>query len=77
MGEGMKFRVIDKQTGVKPNLWNVAIGEPWTELALLVRRDDTGNLPMAGFAITERGSLILLDKYGNYAVCPKGRFEVK
>lgn len=31
---------------------------------------------MCCFAVTQCGMLVLLDEVGNYAICPKGRFEV-
>ena len=34
------------------------------------------NADMCCFAVTQCGMLVLLDEIGNYAICPKGRFEV-
>ena len=62
------FTVIDNKTGKYPDCENIALMERWAKN--LIHCDiDT-------FAITEDGSLILLDDCGNCAVCPSDRFTV-
>lgn len=63
----MKFKVIDVNTGKYPNLRDIA-KEDWAK--------DLMWMDMDGFALTEEGSLLLMDECGNSAYCPQGRFEV-
>ena len=65
----MRFEVIDTKTGLYADAAAMAINEDWAKSL------DAHNI--FGFAITEDGKLILLDKCGNFAYCPKeGRFHV-
>ncbi len=64
----MTFAVIDKQTGKKPDLDEITATEAWADKLLWTRVD--------GFAISQDGSLVLMDMCGNYASCPLERFEV-
>lgn len=63
----MKFKVIDKKTGKKPDLTAI-LKEDWA-LGLYPNID--------GFALFEPGDLVLCDSTGHYVCCPEGRFEVK
>ena len=65
----LKFTVTDSKTGKQPDLWNIALEEDWA--------DELKSCYMEGFAIQEDGTLVLMDKCGNYAYCPKGRFSVQ
>ena len=64
----MSFTVIDNKTGKEPDCEKIALTEEWAK-HLIYRDIDT-------FAITEDGSLILLDDCGNCAFCPDDRFTV-
>lgn len=64
----LKFSVIDAKTGEYPDLWEIATTEDWAKHLMYCDMD--------GFAITEDGSLILMDECGNLAYCPEGRFEI-
>ena len=62
------FIVIDNKTGTIPDVEEIETTEDWA-----------GNLcycDIEGFAITEDGSLILIDECGRYAYCPSDRFTV-
>ena len=61
-----RFTVIDNETGNYPDCEKIALTEEWAKN--LIHCDiDT-------FAITEDGSLILMDDCGNCAYCPADRF---
>ena len=62
------FSVIDNKTGKYPDLQEIALKEGW---AFSLKYCD-----MEGFAITESGSIILLDECGEYSYCPSDRFTV-
>lgn len=62
------FTVIDRKTGKDPDLRKISKKEDWA--AKLIYCD------MDGFAVKENGGLVLMDKYGNVANCPPGRFDV-
>lgn len=64
----MQFTVIDTQTGEYPELSKIARTEDWAKNLVYCDVD--------GFAITEDGSLILMDDCGNCAYPPSGRFVV-
>ena len=64
----MKFRVIDKQTSKEADTYEIALHEEWA--SCLVYCD------MEGFAITEDGSLVLMDECGNFVFCDTERFKV-
>lgn len=59
--------MIDKQTGIDPDLWAIATQEGWASNLLAC--------DMEGFALMENGTLILLDECGNYVFCPDDRFD--
>jgi hypothetical protein len=63
------FRIIDKQTGLDPDLAKIARKEPWAQ--------GLSYCDMEGFAIAEDGSLWLLDECGNHVSCPPERFELR
>ena len=65
----MIFTVIDNKTGCYPDVEKLALTEDWAK-HLIPCDIDT-------FALTEDGSLILLDDCGNCAYCPNDRFTVK
>lgn len=62
------FSIIDNETGKAPDCVKIARTEEWA-MHLVYCDIDT-------FAITEYGSLILLDECGNCAFCPSDRFTV-
>lgn len=64
----MEFRVIDKQTSKEADAYEIALHEEWA--SCLVYCD------MEGFAITEDGSLVLMDECGNVVYCDADRFKV-
>lgn len=64
-----KFKVIDPKTGEYPDLLNIILNENWAKETLVY-------CDINGFAITEDGTLILMDECGNYAYPPSDRFEV-
>lgn len=64
----MPFSVVDKKTGVYPDLRGIALHEEWAKGLCYC--------DMEGFAILEDGTLILLDECGNVAYCPANRFEI-
>ena len=63
------FSVIDKTTGKKPDLKEIALNEEWAKHLIYC--------DMEGFAIEQDGTLILLDECGGVAYCPEDRFEVR
>ena len=63
------FTVIDKQTGKEPDLEAIALKEAWAHNLCYCDMD--------GFALTQDGSLILLDECGKHVSCPPGRFDVR
>ena len=63
-----RFTVIDTKTGEYPDLQKIALKEGWAKG--LIYSD------MEGFAVTEDGSLILMDECGGYSYCPAERFKV-
>jgi len=65
----MKFTVIDKQTGKKPNLKQIAIREAWAQNLL--------SMDMDGFMVDQDGGLYLVDDCNNMVSCPEGRFQVE
>ena len=64
----MTFTVIDKKTGVYPDLWKIALKEKWAHGLCYC--------DMEGFALSEDGTLILMDECGKQAYCPPDRFEI-
>ena len=64
----MTFNVIDKNTGVYPDVQKIALEENWAHN--LVHCD------IQGFAITEDGGLVLMDECGNVSSCPFDRFDI-
>jgi len=65
----MTFTIIDKQTGKKPDLRQIALSEAWAKHLMWC--------DMEGFAIEQDGTLLLLDECGQMAYCPEDRFEVE
>jgi hypothetical protein len=66
--EDFEFDVIDNKTGEIPDLEHIALYEKWAKGLMYCDMD--------GFAITEDGTLILMDDCGRLAYCPDGRFKV-
>lgn len=64
----MKFRVIDNKTGKEADTWNIAQHEEWAQSLIYC--------DMEGFAITEDGTLVLMDECGNVVYCDTDRFKV-
>ena len=64
----MTFEVIDPKTGKYPDLEQITKTEEWTKNLIPFDID--------GFCINENCDLILIDECGNYAYCPKDRFQV-
>lgn len=64
----MKFSIIDKKTGAYPDVVKIAITEGWASNLIYCDIDC--------FALTEEGSLLLLDDCNNAAYCPPDRFEI-
>jgi len=64
---GITFKVVDLQTGRQADTEEI-VKEDWARN--LVYTD------IAGFAILEDGSLVLLDECGNFVHCPQGRFRI-
>lgn len=65
----VKFHVTDIRTGEYPDLASIALGvEEWAW-----RLDPHA---IDGFYMSEDGRLLVRDKCGNYADCPRGRFSV-
>lgn len=64
----MKFRVIDNKTGKEADTWNIAQHEEWAQSLIYC--------DMEGFAITEDGTLVLMDECGNVVYCDTERFKV-
>ena len=64
----LTFEVKDKKTGDYANMEKIARRENWAQGLMYC--------DMEGFAITQDGSLILLDECGRYEFCPSDRFEV-
>ena len=62
------FMVIDKQTGIAPDVEKIALTEDWAR--------DLVYCDMEGFLIGEEGTLYLADECGNMHVCPEDRFTV-
>lgn len=63
------FQIIDCLTGLKPDLEEIALREPWAKGLIYC--------DMEGFAICDDGSLVLLDECGRHAYPPTGRFQVE
>ena len=62
------FTVIDNKTGAYPDCQIIALTEDWAKHLVYCDIDC--------FALTENGSLILMDDCGNCAYCPVNRFTV-
>lgn len=63
----LELKVIDPKTKEYPDLYKIALHEKWAKGLMYC--------DMEGFALEEDGTLLLLDECGNFAYCPKGRFE--
>jgi len=64
----MTFSVIDNKTGRKADTYQIALKEEWAKHLMYCDMD--------GFAITEDGTLVLLDECGGVAYCPNDRFQI-
>ena len=64
----LEFKVIDNNTGKEADIGKIALKEDWAK--------DLCYCDMDGFAITQDGSIILLDECGKYVYCPYDRFEI-
>lgn len=62
------FTVIDNTTGTYPDCEKIALEEEWAKHLVYSKFID--------IAITEDGSLVLMDDCGNCAFCPDGRFTI-
>ena len=62
------FHVIDNKTGREPDCEKITLKEDWAKHLIYCDIDE--------FAITESGTLILLDDCGNCAWPPPERFTV-
>lgn len=62
------FTIIDNKTGSYPDVERIALEEEWAKHLCYCDIDS--------FAITEDGTLILMDDCGCCAVCADGRFTV-
>ena len=65
----IEFEVIDNQTGRYPNCELIAVTEEWAKRLVYCDIDC--------FAITEDGTLLLIDDCNNIAYPPRDRFTVK
>ena len=63
----MNFKVIDKNTGLEPDVEELAT-EPWANH--LLKTD------ISGFLLEEDGTLLLADDRYHIVVCPADRFEI-
>ena len=64
----IEFTVVDNRTGDYPDLEEIALKEEWAK--------DLIYCDMEGFAISEDGTLMLLDECGGVAYCPEDRFTI-
>ena len=64
----LPFVVVDKKTKKEEDCYNIALKEDWVKGLCYCDID--------GFAITQDGTLILLDECGKIAYCPDNRFKV-
>lgn len=64
----MRFTVIDKKNGKEADTYTIALKEDWAKGLIYC--------DIEGFAITEDGTLVLMDECGNVAYCPDNRFEI-
>ena len=64
----LPFVVIDKKTKKEADCYKIALKEDWAKGLCYC--------DMEGFAITQDGTLILLDDCGGIAYCPENRFKV-
>lgn len=62
------FTVIDNRTGHEPDYEKIALTEDWAKHLIYC--------DVEGFALTENGSIVLLDECGNYVYVPENRFRV-
>lgn len=65
---GMKFKVIDNKTGKEADPYEIALHEDWAKGLCYC--------DMEGFAITEDGSLVLMDECGHVVYCDTEWFKV-
>lgn len=64
----IQFHVIDRTTGEAPDLRQIALTEDWAKGLIYC--------DMEGFALSEDGTLILLDETGRFVYADLDRFEV-
>ena len=66
----MRFRVIDRNTGVEADMQQVALTEKWAS--------GLAWCDMECFALSQFGGApLLMDECGNVAYCPDGRFMIE
>ena len=63
------FTVIDRQTGEVADMEEIALHEEWANRLCYC--------DMEGWALTDSGSLLLVDECGNFEYASRERFEVK
>lgn len=64
----MTLNVIDKNTGMYPDVEKIALTEEWAKGLI--------HCDIDSFAIKEDGSLVLMDECGNVVSCPPNRFDI-
>ena len=68
-GHGETFIVIDSKTGKEADTYNIALYEDWAK--------ELCYCDMEGWAITDDGTLLLVDECGRFAYADRERFKVK
>ena len=68
-GHGERFTVIDNKTGKEADTYNIALHEDWAK--------NLCYCDMEGWAITDDGTLLLVDECGRFAYADRERFKVK
>ena len=66
---GERFTVIDNKTGKEADTYNIALHEDWAK--------NLCYCDMEGWAITDDGTLLLIDECGRFAYADRERFKVK
>lgn len=64
----INFTVIDTTTNEYPDVEKIALTEDWAKHLIYC--------DIEGFAISEDGTLLLLDECGGVAYCPGDRFKL-
>lgn len=68
-GHGETFIVIDNKTGEEADTYDIALHEDWAK--------NLCYCDMEGWAITDDGTLLLVDECGRFAYADRERFKVK